>query len=222
VDGYRKEHPVAQVRRLGLSGAAIVMAAGLAAAPARVVPDPGSPGQQRGGVQQPAPKAQPADTQAKAIAGFMERVKSYVALHKKLEDALPRLPSEATPKQIDERQRALAAGIQNSRGSARQGDIFTAEMTAFVKRLLARVFGGAEGRQLRASIMDENVMPVMLKANQRYPDEFPLTTMPPEVLQALPALPEELEYRFLGEHLILLDPHAHVIADFIVDALPGK
>jgi hypothetical protein len=46
--------------------------------------------------------------------------------------------------------------------------------------------------------------------------------MPPEVLQALPTLPEELEYRFVSEHLILLDPHAHIVADFIVDALPGK
>jgi hypothetical protein len=199
------------------------MAAGMALAPA-----PGATfdsvidGQQRGGVQQPAPKAQPADAQAKVVADFMERVNAYVALHKKLEDSLPKLPNEATPKQIDDRQRALAALIQKSRATAKQGDVFTAAMGAYVKRLLARVFGGAEGRQLRASIMDENLKPVALKANQRYPDEYPLTTMPPEVLQALPTLPEELEFRFLGEHLILLDPHAHVVADYIVDALPGK
>ncbi len=95
-------------------------------------------------------------------------------------------------------------------------------MTAFVKRLLARVFAGADGKQLRASIMDENVKPMALKVNQRYPDEIPLTTMPPEVLQTLPKLPEELEYRFVAEQLILLDPHAHIIADYIIDALPGK
>jgi hypothetical protein len=29
-----------------------------------------------------------------------------------------------------------------------------------------------------------------------------------------------MEYRFVGRHLILLDAHAHVIADFIPDALP--
>jgi hypothetical protein len=29
-----------------------------------------------------------------------------------------------------------------------------------------------------------------------------------------------MEYRFIGRHLILLDSHAHVIADFIPDALP--
>jgi hypothetical protein len=206
----------------GLFGAALALAAGMAVAPARSHSGWEGRPQQRGGVQQPAPKAQPADAQAKVLADFMERVKAYVAIHQKAEASLPRLPQEATPKQIDEKQRGLAVLIQKARSGAQRGDIFTPEMSAFVKRLLARVFAGADGKQLRASIMDENVKPVALKVNQRYPDEFPLTTMPPEVLQTLPTLPEELEYRFLGEQLILLDPHAHIIADFVIDALPGK
>ena len=206
----------------GLFGAALMMAAGMALAPVPTNPGPSDTRQQRGGVQQPAPKPQPADEQGKIFADFTARVKAYVALHQKLEGSLPRLPTEATPKQIDDRQRKLAAAIQSARATAKQGEIFTPAMTAYVKRLLARVFGGADGKQLRASIMDENVKPISIKVNQPYPDEFPLTTMPPEVLQALPQLPEELEYRFLSEQLILLDPHAHVIADFIVDALPGK
>ena len=37
--------------------------------------------------------------------------------------------------------------------------------------------------------------------------------MPPQVLQALPKLPEELEYRFIGDRLILFDIHAHIIVD---------
>ena len=56
--------------------------------------------------------------------------------------------------------------------------------------------------------------------NARYPDTGPLTTVPPQVLQTLPKLTEDLEYRFIGDSLILLDVHAHVIADFIEDALP--
>jgi hypothetical protein len=40
------------------------------------------------------------------------------------------------------------------------------------------------------------------------------------VLQGLPALPEELEYRFIGNRLILMDVHAHLIADFVDNALP--
>jgi hypothetical protein len=219
-----KEIPVAytvRARALGVVGAALVAMAGLALAAERT--DDGSfPRQQRGGVQQPAPKPQPAGVQDKVIADYMERVKTYVALHKKIEDALPKLGKEASPKQVDDNQRAFGALIQKARATAQRGDIFTPEMSAYAKRVLARVFGGAEGRQLRASIMDENIKPIALKVNQRYPDEIPLTTMPPEVLQTLPTLPEELEYRFVSENLILLDPHSHIIADFIVDALPGK
>ena len=37
--------------------------------------------------------------------------------------------------------------------------------------------------------------------------------MPPQVLKKLPKLPEELEYRFVRQNLILFDPHAHIIAD---------
>jgi hypothetical protein len=40
------------------------------------------------------------------------------------------------------------------------------------------------------------------------------------VLAALPKLPEEVEYRFVGDRLILLDAHGHIIVDYIEDALP--
>ena len=36
----------------------------------------------------------------------------------------------------------------------------------------------------------------------------------------LAKLAEDIEYRFVGDWLILLDTHAHVIADFIDNALP--
>jgi hypothetical protein len=71
--------------------------------------------------------------------------------------------------------------------------------------------------------MDENpVTPAAIKltVNSRYPDTVPLTTVPPQVLQTMPKLTEDLEYRFIGDALILLDVHAHVIADFIEDVLP--
>ena len=89
-----------------------------------------------------------------------------------------------------------------------------------IKRLLATVFGGPEGKQLKDSIMDENPVGVKVTVNGRYPDNVPLSTIPPQVLQTLPKLTEDMEYRFVGDALILLDTHAHIIADFIDDALP--
>jgi len=49
----------------------------------------------------------------------------------------------------------------------------------------------------------------------------PLSTMPADVLKVLPKLEEEIEYRFIGRHLILLDPHAHVVVDLVPNAMPA-
>lgn len=163
----------------------------------------------------------PAD--AAALAMMTERVKAYVNLHTTIEKSLPTLPSDATQAQIVRRQRMFEARVRKARATAKPGDIFVPEARPVIKRLLATVFGGPDGQQVKASIMDENpVDPVALKltVNGRYPDTVPLTTIPPLVLQTLPQLTEDLEYRFVGDWLILLDTHAHVIADFIDNALP--
>jgi hypothetical protein len=44
--------------------------------------------------------------------------------------------------------------------------------------------------------------------------------VPPQVLRSLPPLPPELEYRFIGTTLILLDAHAHIIVDYMTGAVP--
>jgi hypothetical protein len=161
--------------------------------------------------------------EAGALATMNDRVKEYVKIHIKIERSLPKLPKEATPDQIDKNQRALQKMVQEARAAAKPGDIFTSEARPVIKRLLANVFGGPDGKQLRASILDENPLTpaeMTLTVNGRYPDTVPLASVPPQVLQTLPKLTEDLEYRFIGDSLILLDVHAHVIADFIEHAVP--
>jgi len=163
----------------------------------------------------------PADAQA--LATMNERQKQYVELHRKIERSLPKLPREATPQQIDMNQRAFEKRLRAARATAKPGDIFTPEARPVIQRLLASVFGGPDGKQLKASIMDESQAEpsaAKLTVNSRYPDTVPLASVPPQVLQTLPKLTEDLEYRFIGNSLILLDVHAHLIADFIKDALP--
>jgi hypothetical protein len=160
----------------------------------------------------------PADAQA--LSTMNERLGNYIDLHTKLERSLPKLPKDATPQQIDRNQRAFEALMRKARATAKPGDIFTSEARPIIKRLLATVFGGPEGKELKASIMDENPTGITISVNGRYPDKVPLSSVPPEVLQTLPKLTEDMEYRFIGDRLILLDTHAHVVADFIDDALP--
>jgi hypothetical protein len=212
-------------RALMLSAGLTLLAGLLASAAAAEQPPAGPPRPDNpSGSQGPAARQtqNPGNADAQAVIGFLDRVNAYVAIHQKLEAKAPKLPDQATPKQIDDRQRGFAKLIQASRPEAKAGDIFTPEMGAFAKRMLTRVFAGPDGKQLLSSIMDENPVTISLKANQRYPDSVPFTTMPPEVLEELPELPEELQFRFIGRHLILLDPHAQLIVDFVADALPGR
>jgi hypothetical protein len=160
---------------------------------------------------------------AAALATMNVRVQQYLELHQRIEQSLPSLPEERTPEQIDQHQRAFENQMREARKTAKPGDIFTAEAQPVIKRLLAQIFGGPDGKELKSSIMDENPIDpstVKVTVNARYPDSVPLTTIPPPVLQILPQLTEDLEYRFIGDWLILLDADAHIIADFIPDALP--
>ena len=158
---------------------------------------------------------------AALVAEFTKKTQAYVALHNKLEAGLPKLGKETTPAQIDEHQRAMEKLFAQARPRAEVGEFFTKQIRAYFRRQLARVFQGPEGRSLRASIMDENPGPIKLQVNGRYPDTVPLATMPPQVLAALPRLPEDLEYRFIGTRLVLLDVHADIIVDYIDDAMPS-
>jgi hypothetical protein len=160
------------------------------------------------------------EADAAALATMNGRLSEYVALHEKIERTLPKLSDHATPKEIDTNQRQLEVLMRKARSGAKQGELFTPQAQPVIKRLLATVFGGREGRQLRDSIMDENPVDVKVTVNGRYPDNVPVSTVPPQVLQTLPHLSEDMEYRFVGDRLVLFDVHAHIIADYIDDALP--
>ena len=113
--------------------------------------------------------------------------------------------------------------MREARATAKPGDIFTAEARPIIKRLLATVFGGPDGQQLKASITDENPADpgaLKLTVNGRYPDTVPLTTMPPRDPADAAEADRGPRDPFVGDWLILLDTHAHVIADFIDNALP--
>jgi hypothetical protein len=160
----------------------------------------------------------PAKTNADAatLADFVKRVEQYVALHKKLEATLPELPKQTNPKEIDQHQRAMSRLIQEARKDAKPGDLFTPAMQRLVRRIFQPIFRGRDGQQIKSEILDNEYKgSVKLVVNGRYPDEVPISTVPPQVLAQLPKLPEELEYRFIRTNLILFDPHAHIIADFV-------
>lgn len=166
--------------------------------------------------------AQRVNPNAKAIAEFQDEIAEYLELHRKLEGTLPPVPKEATPEQIDAHQRALGRLIQQARNNAKVGDIFERDVRPVLRRLFHGLFAGPDGKNLRKAVLEENPPGEVVKlvVNGRYPDTIPLSSVPPQILKVLPALPEELEYRFIERSLILLDVRAHIIVDYLTGAIP--
>ena len=168
------------------------------------------------GVQAPVSKTNP---EARNLAEFGSRIARYMELHERLEKESPPLEGTGDPARIRESQVALAKKIQAARRGAKQGEIFTAEIRRTFRRLMQPHMQGADGTQIEASIREDAPRVFTLRVNATYPEDAPLPTVPPKLLAALPALPEDLEYRFIGRHLILRDVHANLIVDFMQNAL---
>ena len=145
---------------------------------------------------------------------FQRRVERYVELRRTLEEGVPPLTVTDDPAAIGRAEAALARKIQVARGPA-QGQLFTPAISAVLKRTLLRVVSA----NTLDIIMDENPGEFPYLINGTYPKRRPLSTMPATVLAVLPLLPDDIQYRFLGRHLILHDTRANVILDRISCAL---
>ena len=158
---------------------------------------------------------------AAVMADFKTRVEKYAELHKDLAKGDAKQKDEASAEQIDAQKKALTAKIQSARANAKQGDIFTPEVRPVFRRLLAPELKGEEGRDAKAILKDDAPAPgtVPFKVNAKYPEGQPIPTMPTNLLLNLPPLPEPLEYRVVGQHLLLLDTSADLIVDYILNVI---
>ena len=161
----------------------------------------------------------PPNPDAKVIEEFQARVKLYAELHDKLEKTLPPLSEKASPEEIVSHQDGMQRLLERARAGARQGDIFSEPIRAYFRRQLARVLEGPDGASVRRTLLDEDTRAGRLAVNARYPETVPKSTVPPQILLVLPRVPDHLEYRFVGERLVLLDVHADIVVDFIDRAL---
>jgi hypothetical protein len=158
-----------------------------------------------------------------AVTGFRVALDDYVALRQKVASTLPVPPAQADPAHVGTHERSFEKSLVASRGNAKPGQVFVPEVQPLIRRICRTVLTGPEGRQLVADIREEGApRTVAARVNGRYPDDVPLSSVPSALLESLPRLPEALEYRFLGDDLILLDSDARVIVDVIRGVLPRR
>ena len=149
------------------------------------------------------------------VAEFSTRMSSYYQLRTALESALPRQVITDDPAEIARGQRALARRIRAARTGAKQGDIFTSSIRDEFRKALA-----VEVDDLTlAVILDDNPGDVAYETTGDYPRGQAFSTVPAKILAVLPRLPDDVQYRFAGRDLFLLDIRANVILDRIPDAI---
>jgi len=107
---------------------------------------------------------------------------------------------------------ALAVRLRAARPRARQGDLLTPALTLQIKRSLRREI---DPHTWKVMMDDDNPGELPSQVNDEYRRGEPLSTMPPNILAALPRLADDIQYRFVGRHLILLDTRANLILDRI-------
>jgi len=112
----------------------------------------------------------------------------------------------------------MARRLRRAREGVREGNIFSPEIsTAFRRALLPHL-----DAETVMAIMDENPGEFHFRVDRTYPKERTVSTVPANVLSVLPELPADIQYRFLGRHLVLHDTRANVIVDRMRCAVPCR
>ena len=161
------------------------------------------------------------DAQPASLAQFNTAIHQYVQLHRQIEQQLPPFRAHSDAQDIFESSNAMASALQTARATAHEGDIFTHEVAALLRKRVA------DALTARGLLPEEMVAATLEEADDEAPlpvvnGRFPWrrgAAMWPCVIEALPQLPHELQYRLVGRDLVLVDTHADLIVDILRNAV---
>jgi hypothetical protein len=149
---------------------------------------------------------------------FTNRVYDYVETHRRIAAGIEQ-PLCSDAEELTRQADTLAAAIREARSRAKEGDIFTlaagemfrARIAAMVRRTNFDVAAFLERHSGEGEELEVHVFGAL-------PWRSHLALMP--IIRQLPELPPELEYQFVGRHLVLMDIGANMVVDVLRDALP--
>lgn len=157
---------------------------------------------------------------ARALQQFSKGVDAYVVLHSRAEKDLPHLKATPSGAKIVQRQHDLAAKVQAARRNAKEGDIFTPDVSNYFRREINAVYMTnrdqiQEGINMTAILGDHKIA-----VNQPYPEDASHSMMPPALLLHLPRLPELMQYQIVNHDLIIRDVECNLVVDVTRNVIP--
>ena len=151
---------------------------------------------------------------------FEKRVRQYTSRREELEGRLPKLSKQATAEQISAHKKAFLDVVLADRRGATRGIIFTPDAERMIRSTVMAHYSGRDRMELRKELAEAENKTVPVKVNAVYPEAAELVEMPPKLLLALPQLPKQVRYRFVGTNLLIVDRENHLIVDYMTNALP--
>ncbi len=177
-----------------------------------------------GQVADPSAKASLSPEDHKTIDTFQRAAKSYLDIGRNAPSQAKLKPTTDVA-EIERRREALRQIIVAARPNAKQGDLFTPPAADLFRKLMEEALQGPDGKKVRRSLQDAEPVAAeqaaRIAVNRDYPNRQgqPLQSAPATVLQHLPVLPRGLEYRLVGNILVLRDTEANLVVDYLPNAL---
>jgi hypothetical protein len=158
---------------------------------------------------------------SEGLKTFQKQLDAYLKLRSDLSRKLAPLSSTPSATELTSTQTDLAVALQAARKGARQGDLVNPAAAAHIIRIVTADFQRRSAAAERAELQEvpRAGRPTI---NRTYPADAALPTVPPLLLSDLPRLPDNLQYRFFGRHIVILDADVQIIIDYVPDALPPR
>jgi len=155
---------------------------------------------------------------------FEKRVAAYLALRQQVSTSAQAPTITSDPATLQHTVDQLADRIRRARAQARQGDFFSDEIARTLRTRIGQTLRerGISSTELLSGLSEDTstTRPREMIVNGRF--EWAATGQtPPAILEALPFLPDPLEYKLVRRALVLVDVEADLVVDILPHALPG-
>jgi hypothetical protein len=172
------------------------------------------------GVARGGPSAQER-AKDQALQEFDQRLVEYVSLRRSVSEKMMPIAPTASGRELAARQMELAGALKSARAAAKPGDLIPPSIAAMIRLIVLDDFRRRSATDGAAAFSEVPNAP-RPAINTPYPASAALPTLPPLLLSRLPRLPEHLQYRFYGRHLVVLDGDTAIIVDYLADVLPRR
>ena len=176
-------------------------------------------------ISSPAAAQEPkgTDRYEQGLAYFERAVDEYVALHRRLERPLMPEGLFSDPEESYASSLALAEALRDARPLAREGCVFRSDAAEMIRARIAFTLRrqGLRPADLLSDLGEELLPGAPAPEVNRQFSWGVGNGMWPSLLAVLPRLPQELEYRFVGADLVLIDLHANMVVDILRGAVPA-